>query len=238
MEQLRGEEVLVKVDHDLGLGVGLELIGHHGLGLSLSGEGLDDLVGLLVGGGVDVGIVHDDDGVVIGGAGGNELGGKGSGQGEGAGGLDLGGRALDDVAVHPAELTTALVADDDNVAFLAGLLHLADSLLDATGNEGVDTATEALVTGDRDDEGLLGKVLVGGVLHAKGLPAESSRPRVERLGHGEAVLVTLELGGGNHLHRRSNLLDILRRLHLIEQLLLGRHTTRLLHGPGGGGERV
>lgn len=232
VEQLRGEEVLIKVDHDLSLGVGLEFVGHHGLVLSLSREGLDHLVGLLVDGGVDVSVVHDDDGVVVGGAGSNELGGEGGRKGEGTGGLDLGGRTLDDVAVDPAELTTALVADDDDVAFPAGLLHLADSLLDTTGDEGVDATAETLVTGDGDEEGLLGEVVVGGILHADGLATEGGRPSVERLGHGEAVLVTLELGGGNHLHRRGNLLDVLRRLHLIEQLLLGRHTTRLLHGPG------
>ena len=106
---------------------------------------------------------------------------------------------------------------------------------DATRDEGVDSSTQPLVTGEGNDEGVVGDVFECGFLHVNGVPCESGSPLVKGAGRPEAVFVTLQLGGGHHLHRGCDLHDVLGGGDLLEELLLSGHAAHLAKGREGRG---
>mmetsp|Transcript_10460 Transcript_10460/g.30608 ORF Transcript_10460/g.30608 Transcript_10460/m.30608 type:complete len:251 (+) Transcript_10460:453-1205(+) len=230
MVELRGKNEFVQVAHGFSL-LRVKVVSGKDFGTILAGlQRGDNLVHLVVHGSVHVGVVDHNNRIVLLGSGNDQLGRKSRSQGISSGALDFRCRARDAVTKGASHLGSTLVSNDEKIAFLSlrgqRLYHLSDS----TRDERVDTTTKPLIGSERDNEGLLGNILEGCVFQQGGFGVNFVRPAVEWGCSRETVFISLQLCGGNQFHRRRNLFDVLRRLDLVENLLLGGHSTSLLCG--------
>mmetsp|Transcript_7067 Transcript_7067/g.17820 ORF Transcript_7067/g.17820 Transcript_7067/m.17820 type:complete len:387 (-) Transcript_7067:21-1181(-) len=233
--ELRGDHELAEVREDLRLGVRLELVGHHRLSITLAIEGDEALHRGLVRHRRHEMIVDDVHLVKLR----RQLchfRRKASDARESGRVLSIGGGRDDVITAHATKLRAALLAPDHDLHRLAVRCQLRVDLLHVTSNERVDAAAEALVRRHGHDEVLLRPLRHVKILAQHRRTAEGLGKLVERFDRLEAFHVRLHLGGGDHLHRRGDLFEVVGRDDAHGNLLLGGEATgrHARHGRRGG----
>mmetsp|Transcript_11087 Transcript_11087/g.23411 ORF Transcript_11087/g.23411 Transcript_11087/m.23411 type:complete len:230 (+) Transcript_11087:222-911(+) len=200
MIDLRGKKVLVQILQNLRFGIGFELISKHSLVLPLSRKRFNNLVHLMVGGGVFVRIVNNYNRIIISSSLRNKLRRHSSSQGEISGCLHLSHSQFDLFTVHTTKLPASLIANNNNITFLSLGLKRRDARFRCTGDEGVDTAAKTFVGGNRDDETFLWQLVPVCILDHLRFAAQGISPLIERNGSQTTSLVSLKFGSRNHFH--------------------------------------